>query len=323
MPEVSTVGVLITAFGGPDRLESVGPFMRNLMGREPSAEMVERAQRKYAAIGACSPLPGLAARLAEGLELRMAEAGRSADVRVGMRYWRPPIAGSFAELVDGGARRVVALSLSPFESAVSSGAYRSAVAEAAGLHPGVEVTEAPSFFDAPDFIAALAQGARDACERLDASNPFVVFTAHSLPADDAERDPAYVVQLRATAAAVAASIGLPAGRNEVDLVSVQPAFGHGGDHPWVLAYQSRGMAPGRWLGPAIEEVIEAAAASGHDGIAACPIGFATDHMETLYDLDVVAAEKAREAGLAFVRAAVPNASPLLVEALFLQVDSVL
>jgi ferrochelatase len=308
-------GILLTAFGGPDCIESVGPFMSNLMGREPSPEIVARAQSKYESIGGCSPLPERTAEIADALKARLRADGHDVEVRVGMRYWHPTIAESFDGLVADGAGRIVQMSLSPFESAVSSGAYRSAVERAGEDHPGVELVEAASFHDAAGFVEALAAGARAAIDGLGCLRPLVVFTAHSLPVADSEADGRYVEQLRATTAAVAARLALPAGDVGAEVLPRMPVFGHSGERPWLFTYQSRGMTPGEWLGPQIEDVMDAAGAAGFDGVAVCPIGFGTDHMETLYDLDVVAARRAAAAALAFTRGAAPNASPAMIEAL--------
>lgn len=317
-------GILLTAFGGPDCLESVGPFMCNLMGREPAPEVVARAQKKYECIGGCSPLPERTGEIAEALETRLHADGFDAEVAVGMRYWDPTIAASFDKLVADGAVRIVQMSLSPFESAVSSGAYRDAVAQAAAAHPGVEVVEGSSFFDAEGFEQGLAEGAAAAIEALDGVRPLILFTAHSLPVRDIEADPRYIEQLYATTAAVVRRLGLPAGSLDTVVVpGVGPVFGQAGDRPWLFTFQSKGLAPGEWLGPQIEDVIAATAAAAFDGVAVCPIGFGTDHMETLYDLDIVAGQCAEAAGLAFSRAAVPNASPLMIDALASRIEPLL
>jgi ferrochelatase len=309
------IGILLTAFGGPDCLDSVGPFMCNLMGREPAPEIVGRAQKKYESIGGCSPLPERTAEIASALQERLCNGGHDVQVRVGMRYWQPMIAESYAGLVADGAARIVQVSLSPFESAVSSGAYRVAVGEAATAHPEVELVEAASFYDAEGFVAGLAAGAQSAIDALDAQRPLIVFTAHSLPIADIEADPRYVEQLQATTAAVADRLGLPEGAADAAVLPGMSVFGHAGERPWLFSYQSRGMTPGEWLDPQIEDVMDAAGSAGFDGVAVCPIGFGTDHMETLYDLDIVAAQRAGDAGLAFTRGTVPNASPAMIDAL--------
>jgi ferrochelatase len=312
---MTRTAVLLTAYGGPDRIESVGPFMRNLMGREPDPEVVRRAELKYLTIGGASPLPEKTAEIATALHTRLREAGHEVEVVVGMRYWFPTIAESVDKLVADGAERIVQVSLSPFESAISSGAYRSAMAEAAAAHPELDFVEAPSFYDSPDFRRALADGATQAIADLPGLHPLIIFTAHSLPVSDVEADPRYVQQLEVTVAAVAELVGLPKGASDTEVLPGIRTFGNAGERAWLFAYQSRGAAPVEWLGPTLEDVIAATVEAGFDGVALCPVGFATDHMETLYDLDVVAADQALTADIEVTRAAVPNASAELIAAL--------
>ncbi len=311
-------GVLLMAFGGPDTLDAVGPFMAQLTGREPSADALDRVQARYRVIGGCSPLPGTAAALADALRLALARQGSEVPTAVGMRYCSPTIAEGLAGLAEVGADRVVAVSLSPFDSASSSRAYSAALAAASAAYPQLTVVEAPSFRDGTGFLAALRRGCRGALKPLIGKHAGVVFTAHSLPATDPDA-PRYASQLASAAVAVASASGLDAHaahrRRQSWLPGIE-AFGSGrGERPWLLAYQSRGQRGDDWLEPDVAEVLRAMAAAGFEGVAVCPIGFATDHMETLYDLDVDAAEVARLVGLAFERAAVPNDSSDMVEAL--------
>lgn len=318
--------MLLMAFGGPDRLEEVGPFMARLMGREPGQEAVARTQARYSAIGGCSPLPGIAATIADALRAALASRGDDVPVAVGMRYCSPGMSEGLAALADAGAGRVVAVSLSPFDSASSSGAYRTALAEAASAYPDLTIVEASSFRDAAGFLAALRRGCTDALRSLSGEHIGVLFTAHSLPATDPDTG-RYSAQLASAAVAVASASGLEAHaharRRQTWLPGVD-AFGSGvSRRPWLLSYQSKGQRGGEWLGPDIADVLRAMSAAGFDGVAVCPIGFATDHMETLYDLDVDAAEVARMLGLAFARGALPNDSHDMVEALVAVVEPLL
>jgi ferrochelatase len=238
-----------------------------------------------------------------------------------MRYWHPYIAESLAELAALGCERVVTVSLSPFESKAASGAYRQAIEEAV-LADGLghlEVVEAPLVSELPEFAVFLAESTRTAIGTLpDTRDCLVAFTAHSLPESDLVADDPYVAGLRATATAVAEQLGWEPGSGGMGagFGEESPAFGTAeGPQPWVLVYQSKGVRPGAWLGPGLDELIEASAGTGIRSLVVCPIGFMTDHMETLFDLDTVAAVKAAEAGVVFVRAPVPNADAFVVDAL--------
>ncbi len=145
----------------------------------------------------------------------------------------------------------------------------------------------------------------------------LVFSAHSLPESDLTEDDPYVAGLERTANSVALKLGLTEGAHAASpLLKGIEIFGCS-DAPraWFLAYQSKGNRPGAWIGPELDEVLEALAATQIKGVAVCPIGFMTDHMETRYDLDIVAAGKALDLDIEFVRVPVPNEHPVLVDAI--------
>ena len=316
---MARTGVLLLGFGGPDSIESVEPFMCNLMGRVPSPELVQRICGNYDSIGGKSPLVEIATRIAEELSDDLIELGHHVEVRVGMRYWHPYIPDALRELADTGCARVVAVSLSPFESEVASGAYRLAIDEALDSLPGLEVVEAPLISSLPEFADFLAESTTVALSGLASEeNTLVAFTAHSLPESDLVADDPYVRGLQATAAAVATRLGWAKGAEGAGAPPLEglSAFGSmEGPQPWLMVYQSEGARPGAWLEPSLDALIGAAAEAGIASVVVCPIGFMTDHMETLFDLDVVAATRAAQAGIAFVRAPVPNDDELVVAAL--------
>lgn len=311
-------GVLLTAFGGPDSLESVGPFMARFMGREPSPGLVASAQEKYRAIGGSSPLPGVAAEIAASLEHHLIARGHDVVVRTGMRYWEPSIDSALEDLQDAGAERIVMVSLSAFESQVTCESFRMCAIEAAQGLAISDVCEAPVLHRAPEYRDFFGHACAHALERIEATRPLVMMTAHSLPVADLVDDDPYPGGLREVADAVAAIAGLAEGvelSGDERLPGVSAFGSFDGPVPWLQGYQSKGARPGEWLGPDLGDVMERAAASGYDGIVVVPIGFAIDHMETLWDLDIAAAERAAELGLAFSRTPVPNGDDSFVEAL--------
>jgi ferrochelatase len=309
-------GVLITGFGGPDCLEAVGPFMCNLMGREPTGEMVARICARYEAIGGSSPLVRIARDLAEAVVEALTSRGHALPVEVGMRYWDPFVADAVERLVTEGVTRIVLVTLSPFETQVTHGEYRAALDRALQEHPEVATAEAPLLSQLPAFAALHAEAASSALRELGVADAAVVFSAHSLPLFDVAADDRYVRGLEAAADAVAASLGLPEGIADAEAFPGVVAYGSAaGGRPWLLAFQSKGVRGGEWLGPDTDDAIGACAASGCGGVVVVPLGFATDHMETLYDLDVVAAARAADAGIAYARSAVPNADPRLASAI--------
>jgi ferrochelatase len=335
-------GVLLTAFGAPRDLDEVELFMCSLLGCAPPEAALAEARRKYLTIGGGSPLPAMAERIAAHLERELsglprveadadegpnllgsrsivprASSGVRIPVVVGMKYSEPSIDQAVARLASSGVRELVVVSLSPFEAAVTTGAYREAVEAAVSEHGGMRVIEAASYHLSDAFIEALAEGASEALQDADivSNRCIVAFTAHSLPLADLEKDPTYVTQLRETAAAVAAGTGLGAPSGFEALPGIDAFGGPGVTAPWLLAFQSKGRRGGEWAGPDLDEVIDAAAEAGFAAVIVCPIGFALDHMETLYDIDVSAADRALGAGMEFHRARVPNDDPHMIDAL--------
>ena len=316
---MSRTGVLLLGFGGPESVEAVRPFMCNLMDREPSDELVETVCRRYLAIGGGSPLPSIAESIAIGLEERLGQAGTPAPVRVGMRYWHPFIADAVAELMELGCERIVTFSLSPFESKAASGAYREAIEAVVSEHTHLEVIEAPLLSECEEFIDFFAGSTAVALKDLEPNDGAIVaFTAHSLPeADLVENDP-YVAGLEVVAQEIAKKLGMALGHPGAGAMTLEGFTALGttaAPRAWFLAYQSKGARPGEWLGPQLDDLIPAVAASEYTAVVVAPIGFATDHLETLWDLDIVAAGAAVDADIEFMRAAVPNDDARILDAI--------
>lgn len=343
-------GVLLTAFGGPGDLDEIAPFMCSLLGSEPSQGSLEEARRRYLTIGGSSPLPPMAERIAVQLErelsglpqaedqdddsigffgaaknLARATEGVRVPVAVGMLHTEPSIGSAVDALVAAGVKRIVSLSLSPFEAAATTGAYRTAVTAAVARHEGVSVVEAGDYRHSESFLTVLADNLTAALfdEEMRPHRALVVFSAHSLPMADIEADPCYADQLKETAGEVAARAGLGSADGFDSLPGIEAFGGRGGASPWLLAYQSKGRRGGEWLGPDLDDVIDAAVAQDFGAVVVAPIGFAVDHMETLYDLDVSAADRALSAGIEFARSKAPNDSGDMIHALADAVRAVL
>ncbi|MBI4319220.1 MAG: ferrochelatase [Chloroflexi bacterium] len=290
---MTKTAVLLLAFGGPASLDEVGPFMSRLMGRQPSPQVVERVVERYRLIGGGSPLPGIARELAEALSQRLAGEGVSA-VGFGFKYTDPTISDAVRGLAQSGHGRIVGVSLSAHYTRVSTGAYFEEL-RAAGQANGVEVVVADSYHAEPRFVDGIAAQACVALANLsDGEDAFLVFSAHSVPVEYIEAGDPYVEQLQATVDSVLALVP---------------------GHDWRLAFQSRGMGQGNWLEPTVETVLEELASTGKTKVVLVPVGFTLDHVETLYDIDILIAGKARGLGLEFARAGVLNASAPYIEAL--------
>jgi ferrochelatase len=283
-------------------LEDVEPFLLDVRnGRATSREVVEEVRGRYAAIGGRSPLGEITRAQAVALEAALA-GDPEADWRVvvGMRHSAPRIADAVADLADDGRRRFVALCLAPHYSRLSIGAYLERLDEAmAATAAGLEAVRIESWHDHPGFVAAVAERVTVALARTGEPAAEVLFTAHSLPARIvAEGDP-YDRQLRETCALVAARVEAATGRPLA----------------WTFAYQSAAIGARDWLGPPVEQAIAERAAAGVRELVAVPLGFVSDHVEVLYDLDVEARRTAEEHGIRLTRSESLNTAPVFVAAL--------
>lgn len=299
MTQQAPVGVLLLAFGGPDSPEAIEPFMTNLMGgRKPPPAVVEKVKARYELIGGKSPLPETTAQQARALEERLQSAGGNYKVYVGMRYWHPFISEAIREMAKAGVRQAVAISLSPHYAGVSTGAYEKGIQEAlAETGSDINIVMAPGWYDHPLYIQALIDNITVALNKYTPEKQpevQVIFSAHSLPLSHIEGGDPYVDQIKTTINNVVAKMNI---KN------------------WQLAYQSKGGGREIWLGPEVEEVLEKLHAAGHKDILVVPVSFASDHIETLYDIDIVQRNKAKELGLNFARAAALNTSPKFIAAL--------
>jgi protoporphyrin/coproporphyrin ferrochelatase len=293
----ATDAVLLIAFGGPEQPEDVRPFLRRVTaGRPIPADRLEAVARHYDEIGGRSPLNELTRRQAAALAAALDRAGDARPVYVGMRSWPPLLADALAEMRARGHRRVLGIILSAFQTEASWDRYVAdvAAARAAVGADAPEVVYAPAWSAHPCFLDAAADRVAEALTRVPADRRAaapLIFTAHSVPAAMAAASP-YAAQLAAAARAVAERLGRAR---------------------WTVAYQSRSGAPrDPWLEPDVGDVVRALAREGARDVVVSPIGFACDHVEVLYDLDVEARRAAEAAGIAFHRAAALNDHPSFV-----------
>ena len=312
--------VLFVAFGGPQGMDDIRPFLGNVLrGRRVSPERVEEVAHHYERFGGVSPLTALTLSQASALESRLRDRGVPLPVRVGMRNWHPFLEDTLAAMSRAGQRRAIGVLASAQRSYSGCLQYRENVRDARaairreGL-AGVDVTYVGDWHTHPGFIDAHAAHIRAALARLPSSSrerARIVFTAHSIPQSMAAVYP-YQRQLAESARLVLEALRTPADQT----IPCPPC------HSWpdpgqpVIVYQSRSGRPGDpWLEPDICEYLRAEHARGLDAVVLCPIGFVCDHIEVLYDLDVEAADTARELGIAFARAESVNVHPRFIDAL--------
>jgi protoporphyrin/coproporphyrin ferrochelatase len=299
--------VLVMAYGGPDSLDDIEPYLLDIRGgRLTAPELIAEIRERYARIGGHSPLLEITTAQANLLEECLNAVSRSQDgspnfrVYVGMRHWKPYIRDVINQIYADGFQHGVAFCMAPHASRMSSGAYLQRLNEAQAALPGkLELNFVESWYDQPFLIAALARKVREAALKfpMEAREDIhYLFTAHSLPAVLKEQGDPYAEQLQQTARLLARELGL---RPE----------------EWTFGYQSAGAAAGQWLGPAIEELLPQMAAAGRRNILVTPVGFMADHVEILFDLDIEAQEIASQQGIRLVRSASLNDSPDFIEGL--------
>jgi protoporphyrin/coproporphyrin ferrochelatase len=308
MPEQA---VLLLAHGTPETVEQIPEYLRNVVsGRPMPQHVIEEIQRRYSLI-ARSPLTELTLEQARLVEAELAGEGEPVRVYVGMRNWRPYIPDVVKQMRADGVEEAAVICLAPQNSRTSVGLYRRAVqAEAGALL--IDFTE--GWAGNALLAEAFAERLRPALSRLAAETGRavpVLFTAHSVPtrtveppAEPAEppgqrlwpgqgADP-YAEEARHTAELVAALVPEIAG--------------------WRFAFQSQGASGGPWLGPSVEETLDKLAAEGTTALILQPIGFLCDHVEILYDVDILFRGYAASLGIRLERPESLNGSPTLARA---------
>jgi len=284
--------LLVVSFGGPEGQDDVIPFLQNVLrGRQVPAERVEEVASHYRRFGGVSPINSQVRALIAALRDELAASHIDLPVYWGNRNWHPFLSDTIQQMAVDGRQRALAFITSPY-SYSGRRQYLDDV-EAARVKVGDRapvVEELPVFYNHPGFVEANADNLRAALAAA-GDGAAVAFTAHSIPTA-MEESAEYVAQVTETARLVARQAGLA---------------------NWCLVYQSRSGPPTQpWLEPDIGEHLQALAHNGVAKVVVAPIGFISDHMEVIYDLDVQAREMAEGLGLTFVRAATVGTAPAFV-----------
>ncbi|MEO8369202.1 MAG: ferrochelatase [Candidatus Solibacter sp.] len=270
-------GVLLLAHGAPERIEDVPEYLSFVRGGQiVSPHVLQEVVSRYQAIGGSSPITHWTRVQASALQELIGE-----PVFFGMRNWHPFVKDTMASVRLARIEELACVCLAPQFSEMSVGLYMKHASAAAS---GVDLKWATSYCEEPALVAAFA-------ERLAGmTSGKVLFTAHSLPAPNAQ----YEREARATAAAVAARLALA---------------------DWDFAFQSQGMSGGAWLGPTVEETLDRYQAAGLQDVVLAPIGFVCDHVEVLYDVDIHFRDYAATRGITLRRVESLNGSALFTQAL--------
>ena len=290
--------VLVIAFGGPEKLEDVVPFLtRVTQGRLP-AERLKNVANHYELFGGKSPVKEVTFHQAEALKATLRNQGVPLAVYVGMRNWHPLLADTVRQMSRDGVNRAVGVIMSVFKSRSSWGQYQTDVTDAVA-EVGVDLSVAftQPLFDQPGFINTVLKQIKVCLEQIpqpDRRAIPMLFTAHSLPHSDPQVE-LYAKQVHRLATAIASKL----------------------DHAnWQVAYQSRSGRPqDPWLEPDVNEVLRQLGARGVKQAIAVPTGFVCDNIEVLYDLDVEAKATARQAAIRLLRAGTVSNDQMFIDAL--------
>lgn len=309
-PDRSATGgydaLLVVSFGGPEGMDDVIPFLENVLrGRNVPPERMQAVAHHYEQFGGVSPINEQNRILIAALEKELAEHGPRLRVYWGNRNWHPMLADTVEQMAKDGRKKVLAFVTAAYGSYSSCRQYRENIAAAQETVCNLEVAageeiKVPSiekirlYFNHPGFIEASAERLQAALEQIPEDRRKkckVAFTAHSIPTSMADNC-RYVEQLKEAARLISERCGI-------------------GD--WDVVYQSRsGPAAQPWLEPDIVDFVNSVAGSGYEDLAVLPLGFISDHMEVIYDLDTEAAKAASEAGINFVRARTVGCHPRFI-----------
>jgi protoporphyrin/coproporphyrin ferrochelatase len=290
--------VLLIAFGGPTSPEEIRPFLaRVTQGIDIPPERLEEVAHHYEAVGGRSPLNEITVRQARALQELLREQGMDLPVYIGMRNAAPFLVNTLRQMAADGVQRAVGFILTSHQTEASWDRYQKNTADAR-LEIGrdaPEIAYCAGWHDHPLFIQSWAELIQASFAGFPGehhpASP-LIFTAHSVPIPMANRSP-YVEQLKTTARLVADKIGVP---------------------NWSIAYQSRSGKPSDpWLEPDINTVLRDLAAQDVTDVVVAPIGFVSEHVEILYDLDIEAKKTAMQAGINLHRADCPNDHPTFIQ----------
>lgn len=285
--------LIVVSFGGPEKPDDVMPFLENVTrGRGIPRERLLGVAEHYYHFGGKSPINDQNRALIAALRELFDTEGPKLPIYWGNRNWDPFLADTVRQMKADGVKRAAAFITSAFGSYSGCKQYKEDIERATAEVEGApEIIPMAQFWDHPGFLDSQADRIRDAFAQFDGKTPHLIFTAHSVPLSMASTGP-YVEQLNEACARVAASVGTT---------------------DYTLVYQSRSGPPTQpWLEPDVLDYIRAQHEAGRNELVIAPIGFISDHMEVLYDLDTEAADLCKELGVKMVRAGTVGTHPRFV-----------
>ena len=286
--------ILFVSFGGPERMAEVIPFLENVLrGRNVPRERMLQVAKHYELFGGLSPINQQNRNLIASLKQELVANGPNLPIYWGNRNWHPLLPDTLQQMAEDGINRALAFVTSAYSSYSSCRQYRENIRDAQdAVGPSApEVHKLRAFYNHPLFIEANVAQIRTALAQV-AGSPHLVFTAHSIPESMAATCE-YAAQLNEASRLVAEALG---------------------QKNWQLVYQSRSGSPMQpWLGPDVCDHLRGLKADGITDVVVAPIGFISDHMEVIYDLDVEARKVADELGLRMIRAETAGTHCLFVK----------
>jgi len=289
------IGLLVMAYGGPNSIDEVEPYLLDVRGYRPtSTEIIHEVRERYREIGGRSPILDQTREQAAALESALNTNGQEFKAFVGMRHWHPYIKDTLEEMQAQGIQRAVGLVMAPHYSLMSIEAYFKKIGEAGSP---IDVAPIKDWHLLRGYLDALVSRVCAALERFPPdvrSQVPVIFSAHSLPERILEWNDPYPDQLRETVDAV-----------------VQ----HLGNQPYDFAFQSAAISNEPWLGPDVSVLIKRFAEQGQKNIISCPIGFVCEHVEVLYDIDIVYQKLATSLGVRLERIEMVHTAPQMISGL--------
>ena len=319
-----TIGVVLLNLGGPDSLKAVRPFLYNLFSdrniirlgpsfmQKPLAYLIARFRSKkteqmYSLIGGKSPIVDITNAQARALEdnlrseVRSQKSGVSFKVYIGMRYWHPFIEEVVPDIYNNDIRKIVALTLYPHYSLTTTGSSLLKLKDVSKEYP-LETSLISQWYNHPLYIEALADLIREGIDSFKKNSKIqipnsrtdvhVLFSAHSLPQEFIDRGDPYVDHIKGTIS---------------EITKLLPVT-------WHLSYQSK-TGPVKWLEPSTEDKLKELSRDGARNILVVPISFVSDHVETLYEIDILYKNVAQELGITLKRVNSLNIHPVFIKAL--------
>ena len=302
---IHPIGVLIMAYGGPNSLDELPGYLADIRnGRPTTPAVLDEISNNYRMIGGKSPLLEFSTAQVEAVRARLDPTRYRCYM--GMRHWSPWIEDVVAQMLDDGIAHAVSLVLAPHYSKLSVAKDQGKIADGLKMaHGDIDFEHIASYHNAPKYIQALVNRVHDGLDRWpedERDDVHIIFSAHSLPVRIIKMGDPYDSQLRETAQLVADGAGLS-------------------DDQWSWSYQSAGRSPEPWLGPQIEAYIPELAEQGIKDIISIPIGFVSDHVEILFDIDIEAQSVAKPLGVRLERPPALNTDPLYIETLVDLIES--